>query len=344
MTYVASASLLLAFVSELYAGPFVLGVAARSDFNGDGIVDLQDVTLFRAHFGGDDPLFDLDGDGRVTLRDFFIFADDFVRHDPLAFLVDVATERTIIETDLMLMEVGHGPPFGISSLRLKSHDFEFAHSELPLADWEWLWVTLDDSLLTIKLLDQAWPAPEIIRDPDCLVVTFSMNGLFSMDVDAKVVFTVPRDRAGFSVDYTTQNNSTASLKAPYAMIGFPGFSNQLLVNEVNLVERAAYSVHPHPNFRAEGITRNKEYRLLGHSVLGVKMDPLTSAVVANLDDRSYRLSTTFFPPGDLTKWLAKHVNKPSYLTSHMYVTMPNLDAGRERVLTVSYELGVETDR
>jgi hypothetical protein len=54
----------------------VPGVLA-GDFDGTGVVDLEDFFLFADKFGGTNPLYDLDRSGSVDLSDFFIFADNF---------------------------------------------------------------------------------------------------------------------------------------------------------------------------------------------------------------------------------------------------------------------------
>ncbi|OGG49973.1 MAG: hypothetical protein A3F84_13725 [Candidatus Handelsmanbacteria bacterium RIFCSPLOWO2_12_FULL_64_10] len=54
------------------------GVAqSASDFDGDGVVGLDDFFLFAAAFGGRDLRFDLDKSGAVDFNDFFLFAADF---------------------------------------------------------------------------------------------------------------------------------------------------------------------------------------------------------------------------------------------------------------------------
>ena len=48
-----------------------------SDFDGDGMIDLDDFFFFAGAFGGTDPLYDLNKSGKVDFEDFFIFAVDF---------------------------------------------------------------------------------------------------------------------------------------------------------------------------------------------------------------------------------------------------------------------------
>jgi peroxiredoxin len=48
-----------------------------SDFDGDGVVGLEDFFLFAGAFGGRDEKFDLDRSGAVDFNDFFLFAADF---------------------------------------------------------------------------------------------------------------------------------------------------------------------------------------------------------------------------------------------------------------------------
>ncbi len=65
------------------ADPFEPSSASRSDFDGDGRVDLDDFFLFADGFGlasgqeGFNLLFDLDGDDVIDLDDFFMFAELF---------------------------------------------------------------------------------------------------------------------------------------------------------------------------------------------------------------------------------------------------------------------------
>ena len=55
----------------------------KADFDGNGIVDLDDFFLFAEHFGqildqpGFDSTFDIIGDGRIDQNDFFFFAENF---------------------------------------------------------------------------------------------------------------------------------------------------------------------------------------------------------------------------------------------------------------------------
>ena len=48
-----------------------------SDFDGDGMIDLDDFFCFAGAFAGTDPLYDLNKSGKVDFEDFFIFAEDF---------------------------------------------------------------------------------------------------------------------------------------------------------------------------------------------------------------------------------------------------------------------------
>ena len=65
----STASIVAASVQGLLAG----------DFDGTGVVDLEDFFLFADNFGGANPLYDLDRNGAVDLSDFFIFGDNFGR-------------------------------------------------------------------------------------------------------------------------------------------------------------------------------------------------------------------------------------------------------------------------
>ncbi|MSS70706.1 MAG: hypothetical protein EXS64_04365 [Candidatus Latescibacteria bacterium] len=67
----------------LWAVAPAFGSDLKSDFDGNGVVDLNDFFLFTEYFGkstgqpGVDAKFDVIGDGRIDQSDFFIFAQNF---------------------------------------------------------------------------------------------------------------------------------------------------------------------------------------------------------------------------------------------------------------------------
>jgi len=344
--------LLLLFLSGL---PAQAQSAAflRSDFDSDGAVDLEDFELFRAAFGTDNETYDLDGDGIVSLADSFIFADDFgkvveVETPPILPLTVSANDlRTVVLTDSLRMIIQNVKPFGISSLRLSGQQIDYAHPDLPLADWEWLWFQRQGFRLATKLIEETFERPTVERFPEQLVITYRKNGLSYRPVDVEIIFRVPLKGSYFEVEYVIRNGAIHTLEAPYAMLGFPGFSNYALVNEVSLSGKTRDARKPYGNFRSEGLARNEEYALLRQDLPGRSISAMTSSVAIDLPDRTCRLETTFLPPGDLTALFSAHTNKPNYMTSHLYVTMPDLEVGQSRSLSVHYDLSetmkTETD-
>ena len=49
----------------------------KADFDGDGVVNMFDLTMLEVALGTDDDRVDLNGDGTVSLLDLFIFAGQF---------------------------------------------------------------------------------------------------------------------------------------------------------------------------------------------------------------------------------------------------------------------------
>ena len=67
----------------LWVATPAFGSDLKADFNGDGVVDLNDFFLFAEHYGqsagqpGFDAKFDIIGDSKIDQADFFIFAERF---------------------------------------------------------------------------------------------------------------------------------------------------------------------------------------------------------------------------------------------------------------------------
>ena len=73
------------------------------DFNGDGVVNFADFSLFAESFGSTDVRFDLDGSGIVDFADFFILAESFGRQER-ARLMALAQERLGLPENLGLQQ------------------------------------------------------------------------------------------------------------------------------------------------------------------------------------------------------------------------------------------------
>lgn len=69
------------YVYDENADPGSIGVDVAvnivSDINGDGKVNLQDVSIFMSAWNKKNRIFDFNGDGRMTFRDFSIILSDF---------------------------------------------------------------------------------------------------------------------------------------------------------------------------------------------------------------------------------------------------------------------------
>ena len=279
--------LVLLLVPEIAAQAQAENATLRSDFNEDGVVDMVDFDLFREAFGTDNETYDLDGDGAVSFEDSFILADDFgkglpapveERPSPL-YTVSANDFRTVVLTDSLRMTIRHGKPFGITSLRLTGQKTDYAHSDLPLADWEWVWFRRQGFQLSTKLLEESFEGPVVERFPDHAVITYSKKGLSYRPVDVEIVFTVPANGSSFDVEYVLRNGAIHTLEAPYAMLGFPGFSNHAHVNEVSLSGNTRRVRKPYRNFQSEGVSRRTEYGLLRQDVPGSRTSAMTSSVV-----------------------------------------------------------------
>ena len=100
---------------------------------------------------------------------------------------------------------------------------------------------------------------------------------------------------------------------------------------------------PHGNFQAEADARGlEEYGLLRHDAdIGDGEDQLRASISIETPDQTYRLETSFLPPGEMTDVSIGHTNKPLYLTSHLYASMEDLEPGRSRSFAVAYRLSAE---
>ena len=70
-----------------------------ADFDGNGIVDLDDFRLFADGFGSDDVTYDLNDDGFVNFQDLFVFADVFGQRLPAFKLLALAHELLGLPTE-----------------------------------------------------------------------------------------------------------------------------------------------------------------------------------------------------------------------------------------------------
>jgi len=329
---------------------------APGDFDGSGTVDLADQRLFFEAFGGADALYDLTVDGRVGLEDFHVLAEltslggrqlegaegPAGADEPTEprYAVRLTGEAVYVTLPDYTIEVSHGSPFGITSFRLTGQPVDFVEAQLPLADWEWFWFGAPGpgrANRSIKLLQEEWGIPQIEQREDLVVLTYRRGDVLRPGIAVEVVFRLSALGSLFDVTYTIDNQSNRTLRAPYVMVGFPGFANHRWVSEVaTAMEQRQTS---YTSFLIEARELNKqEYLLLRHDVTPApgKRESLRGGVTITAGRRTFTLSSSFLSVGDEVAAYSAHTNKDRYLTSHLYVTAGDIPSGGRRSLTVDY--------
>ena len=321
------------------------------DFNADGIVDTTDFSLLRDAQGGEDLAYDLDGDGVVDLQDVFIFAElyegesatDTEGEEPeLPYKVLVTRHATAIALPHFSAIVQPAEPFGITSLRMHGQPVDFVAPGLSIGDWEWFWfypAGADPEKLQIKLLTSHWGSPSLVREREHVELTFRRRNTLRAGVGVEVKYWFSSTAPRFDVVYQIANNSGHPLHAPYAMVGFPGFSDHRWVSEVADARRVRRPTGRHGYFLSEALaSRAAEYVLLRHDVAGGVMEGLMARVTMDVDGGSYVLNGYFLPTPGLAQVHSMQTNKPRYLTSHLYATYEDLPHQQSRSLHIAYVL------
>ena len=320
-------------------GPFhvVLG-----DFDGDGAVGMVDLQQFREALGGRDLRFDLDEDGEVDIDDFFRLAQLFdatpLKPDPppLSYQISETPEELVLTFEQFAVTLGYGGPFGITSLRLIDQPGDFAHNDLPVADWEWFWYRISGRRRSTKLIQPQWSAPEIEATEEHVKVTFRRNSVLRRGVDLSVEYWFFPQRAAFHVTYHIDNGSQTAITDPYVMLGFPGFTNQDLITRVSTSQQRRSARWG--NFGAEALADGRaEYILLRDEASHVRQ-AMQSRVDMHTDVGRYELLTYFVVNPAIRSVSTAHTNKPAYLTSHLYATLTDLPAGGSHHLLIYYIL------
>lgn len=313
----------------------------NADFDGNGVVDLADAEMLRDHVGQTDPVYDLDGSGRVDVRDLFLLADVAIRVAARpAQILDGVVRWTRDELVLRLAEytvhLHHGEPFGISSLRLHGQAVDFAHKISPLADWEWLWYRYPTARQQHKLIEVDWPVPSVTRTADRIDVDYRFP-VTRHGVEARVRFSFPLTGRSFQATYEIFNGSMRPLVDPYVMIGLPGFPNQDHATAVSSAREQRYVRWPARTFLAEALERDlPEYLLLKHIARTGVSEGLKGTVTVHDGSSAYTLSSYYLTDPDLQWAYSAHTNKPRYLTSHLYATLPDLPPQASRSVTIHH--------
>lgn len=262
---------------------------------------------------------------------------------PAAYIAVATTKQaTTVWLTGYTVAIRNSNPFGISSLRLSGQPVDFVHPTLPLGDWEWFWFS-DPTLgqAKIKLLEEAWQAPEVARSDTGVVLRFRRQDVLRRGVEVEVAYYLDARRPEFTVEYTVRNHSGQFLVRPYMMVGFPGFANQQWVEEVATAEKARRPQQPFADFLSEAKARQlTDYLLLRQDWDPDRQPPevLQGAVVLRAAGHTYSLRTSLAGTNGLRGGYIAHTNKPRYLTSHLYAFFSNMGQGQSQHLAVRYVL------
>ena len=340
-------TVLMLFISLntlLYTGD-LFGSQLVGDFDGDNDVDRSDFVLFEDVFGTTfssadwNPVFDLDDDGEISLSDFLIFVHNFGKSVEKNVSVKTENQRTILSFPDYTLAVQYGEPVGIVSLKLTDQQTDFVHRNLPLGDWEWFKIDLNGRQKWLKLIMPEWSSPVLKTSGDPVVLRFVRENSIAPGISLGVEYNLNRDRPEFDIHYSISNSSGETLRRPYVMIGFPGFSNYEQVSSVETALETRVTASPYTNFRDEAIAVNRaEYLLLRHNVSprSGSLEVLKGVVSIKEASRIFTLESSFVPDKTYSQVYSAHVNKPAYLTCHIYAFLTDIPNGEERRITIHY--------
>ena len=260
------------------------------------------------------------------------------------YRIESSGQQTRLRLPNYSVTVQSGSPFGIVSLKLSRQAVDFAHFELPLGDWEWFWYRragTTDQWMATKLLQPDWGNPNIVEEPERILVRFQRRNVTEPGVDLEVTYRFPIDGACFGIEYAVTNGTLDELDQPYLMVGFPGFSNQGFVSEVADAVARRPVTPPYASFQQEAARQAAPEIVL----LRQDVDPgrsggrtLEGSVKLRLGATSYRLTTRFTADSRFFWVYSAHTNKPLYLTSHLYIFLQTLRPTDRCVVNVEYEL------
>ena len=236
--------------------------------------------------------------------------------------------------------VRFGHPFGVTSLRLPGQPVDFSHPNLPLADWEWFWFDEDGRRNSTKLIDPDWGPPALAEGPDQAILRFSRRNVLEPGIDLAVEYRLGAQGAAFEVEYTVDNHSGKRLAGPYAMVGFPGFSNHVWISEVATAVQSRVPRPPYATFLAEALADGKSDSLLLRHDVDPRANPqaLAGKIVAVARGGRYALEATCVPGPGVQQVYSAHTIKRLYLTSHLYVFLSDMEDGETRQVLVHYAL------
>lgn len=265
-------------------------------------------------------------------------AEEVSPEDVASYEIDVSGAAVSFACAAYRATVRFGRPFGITSLRLPDQPVDFAHSTLPLADWEWFWFDRGGRRISAKLVDPDWGSPALEELPDQVILRFSQRGVPEPGIELSVEYRLGAQGAEFEVQYMVDNHTGRQLASPYVMVGFPGFANHGWVSEVATAVDRRVPTPPHTTFLAEALADGRsEYLLLRHDVdPRVSRQALQGAIVVDAAGHRYALQASCVPGTGVEQAYSAHTNKPGYLTSHLYVFLKDMEDGESRQVLVRY--------
>lgn len=266
-------------------------------------------------------------------------ADDVVRVDSADLRLTRGRAGITVVAPQFLLKLQQGSPFGVVLLESAAQPQSFVHPELPLADWEWLWVHEDGETSPgkrIKLIEPSWPDPEVTQTEEGFHVVFTrQTSLAGADLALSVSYDITSQ--GFEVEYGVRNLARETVPVPYMMVGFPGFTYPRRVNRVALDDAERSPRDPLANFHQEIVEDGRaEKTLLERN--WEEADSLRSRVTMLAYGERYAVEVSSLPGPDVVAATTRHVIKPAYLTSHLYVTYADLPPDESRRIRVRYRV------
>jgi hypothetical protein len=242
--------------------------------------------------------------------------------------------RVLLTGDGYEATFGWRHPFGLTHFAEPGAMAPVGHADLPLADWEWLWLGEGRRpAQRRKLLEGGWVAPV----PRVTQTGVRLSFRRQLRVDGRALelsVTVDAGAQEIAVRYALHNLSGRMAPRPYLMLGFPGFTDPRRVARVRLGDERRAPSLPSQTFETALRDDEAERTLLEQRWAGE--DSLHARVAGTEGEQSVAVSCV--PGRDVLEAIARHVLKPRYLTSHLYLRFADLLPGETHQITVRYRL------
>lgn len=259
-----------------------------------------------------------------------------------------STDR-VYEFPTYSISISHADGLGIRTFRLAGQQTHFPHIHHPVGDWEWFSLKVPpygpphaQAEFSEKLVGVPWMAPEVREKNDRIVLVYRREDVVHPGIDLTVRMELERWQPRVAIAYQVDNGSGQTLLDPYLMIGLPGFLRHLWVSAVETGTGERREAVPAGSaFAMEAANSGRsEYTLLRDEVWPAHGDvrPLRGIAEIVEGKTRFRLVSTFVPDRTVRRVLSAHVNKPTYLTSHLYLFLTHMDIGETRTITVTHEL------